>query len=96
MDEKVETIQNHILKGMAGRSIQYLHAGGFHKFRIENDGPTHWLYLSEVVVEDSEPVILVNLINIYHIVDTLTQADSSKWLFLDTNGIREVDENFTK
>lgn len=96
MDEKVEAIKNHVLKGMPGRSIRYQYANGFHKFRIEGERPTHWLYFSEVVVDDSDPVVLINLINIYHIVDTLVQADSSKWLFLQTSGIQEVDENFAK
>ena len=96
MEENIEVIQSHILKGMPDRSIQYQRGGGLHKFTLEGDGPTHWLYFSEEVVDDSDPVILINLINIYHVVDTLNQADSSKWLFLGTNGIREVDDNFAE
>ena len=96
MDEKINAIKNHLLKGMSGINVHYQHANELHKFRIESDGPTHWLYVSEVVVDDSKPIILINLINIYHIINTLIQADNSKWLYLESNGIREVDDNFAK
>ncbi len=98
MDEKIEAIRNHILKGIPDRAIQYKHSGryGLHKFRIEGGEPTHWLYISDEVVDDSEPVVLINLINIYHIVETLSQAEQSKWLYLSSNGIEEVDNNFAE
>ena len=96
MNEKILTVKNHIQKGMPDRNIEYQNAGGLYKFKIKSDGPTHWLYLSEEVVDDSDAVVLINFINIYHIVENLAQADSSKWLFMETQGIREVDENFAK
>jgi DNA-binding protein YbaB len=96
MDEKIEAIQSEILSGMPDRNVQYQNAGGLNKFRMEGQGPTHWLYISEELVEDSESIILINLINIYSIVDTLNKANHSKWLYLETNGVREVDENFAK
>jgi hypothetical protein len=77
MDEKTQAIANQILKGMPMRSMQYQYAGDLHRFRIEGEGPTHWLYVSRELVEDSEPVILINLINIYHVVDTLKKAAKS-------------------
>ena len=96
MNGNIKAIRNHLLKGMPGRNIEYKHANSFHKFKIESDSPSHWLYLSEEVVDDSEPVILINLINIYKIVETLSNAVESKWLYLGSNGIKEVDEDFTK
>ena len=96
MSEKIDAIKNHLLKGMPGRNIEYLEASGFHKFRIEGDGPTHWLYMSEESVGDSESVVLINLLDNYHIVTTLNQSTNSKWLYLSDNGVSEVDENFTK
>ncbi len=96
MVEKTDAIKNHILKGMPRRSIEYLNESGFHKFRIEGDGPTHWLYMSEEIVDDSESVVLINFINIYLVVETFNQSENSKWLYLSVNGVREVDEHFTK
>jgi len=96
MDENARAIQEHILKGMPGRKIQYQRSGGLHKYRIEGNAPTHWLYVSEELVDDSEPVILINIVNDYTIVDTLNKAEKSKWLFLSQDGVREVDENFSK
>ncbi len=96
MDEKAQVIKNQLLNGMPGRNIEYQFSGELHKFRIEGKAPTHWLYVSRELVDDSEPVILLNLVNVYHIVDTLNKADRSKWLFMGHNGIREVDENFAK
>jgi len=96
MDEKAQVIEDKILKGMPGRSIQYQFSGGLHKFRIEGQPHIHWLYVSRELVDDSEPVILVNLMNVYRIVDTLNQANRSKWLFMAGDGIREVDEHFGK
>jgi hypothetical protein len=96
MEEKIEAIESHILKGLPDSHIEYLHAGGLHKFRIQSQNPTHWLYLSDELVEDSEKAVLVNLININHIVDRFSLAPESKWLFLGHDGLREVDENFAK
>lgn len=96
MNEKAQVIKNKLLEGMPGCSIQYQFSGDMHKFRIEGKAPTHWLYVSRNLVDDSEPVILLNLVNVYHIVDTLNKSVKSKWLFMSHNGLREVDENFAK
>ena len=99
MDEKIEAIRAHILEGMPDRAIQYKHSGryGLHKFRIEGGEPTpHWLYVTDQVVDDSEPTVLIDLIDNYHIVETLNQAKQSKWLYLSSNGIEEVDDNFAE
>jgi len=64
MDEKTRAIQYHLLKGMEGSQIQYQHNGGLHKYRIEGNHPNHWLYVAEELVDDSSPVILINIINI--------------------------------
>jgi hypothetical protein len=96
MNENARAIQEQILKGMPGRKIQYQRSDGLHKYRIEGNSPTHWLYVSEELVDDSEPVILINVVNVYKIVDTLNKAEKSRWLYLSRDGIREVDENFSK
>ena len=97
MDEKAVVIKNHLLKGMPGREISFRHSGvgDLYKFRIEGE-PTHWLYLNYELVSDSEPVILVNLINIYRVVELLSGAEMSKWIYLSSEGLREVDEYFAK
>jgi len=96
MNQNIDAIRNHLLSGLTGSSIEYQISSGCHKFRIENSNPTHWLYVSHNIVDDSEPVILINLINIYKIVETFAKAKESKWLYFGSNGIKEVDENFTK
>ena len=96
MNQNIEAIRNHLLRGLVGSSIEYKNSSGCHKFRIESSNPTHWLYISHEVVDDSEPVILINLINIYKIVESFIEANESKWLYLGSTGIKEVDEHFTK
>jgi hypothetical protein len=95
MVERAYAIQNHIRKNMPERQVQYRHGSSVHTFRIEGQ-PTHWLYVSRELIHDSEPVTLINFVNIYHIVETLNAATKSKWLFLSSEGLSEVDENFTK
>lgn len=96
MEEKAQVIKNKLSNGMPGRSIRYQFSGQLYKFRIDGKETTHWLYVSRELMDDSEPVILVNLVNIYHIIEILNKAEESKWLFMDCDGIREVDENFAK
>jgi len=96
MSEKIDDIKDHILEEMPRRSIEHLNENGFHKFRIEGDGPTHWLCMSEEIIDDSESDVLINLINIYRVVKTFNQSENSKWLYLSGNGFREVDKHFTK
>jgi len=96
MSEKIDAIKDHILEEMPRRSIEYLNENGFHKFRIEGDGPTHWLCMGEEIVDDSESDVLINFINIYRVVETFNQSENSKWLYLSGNGFREVDKHFTK
>jgi len=96
MSEKIDAIKDHILERMPRRSIEYLNESGFHKFRIVGDGSTHWLYMGEEIVDDSESVVLINFINIYRVVETFNQSENTKWLYLSGNGVREVDKNFTK
>lgn len=96
MNGKINAIKSQLLKEMPGRNIEYSNANGFHKFRIEGDGPSHWLYMSEETVGDSELAVLINLLSIYDIAMTFNKSTDSKWLFLSDNSVREVDENFTK
>lgn len=96
MDERIETIKDKILEDMPNRKILYQFSNGFHKFRIEGEGPTHWLYVSRELVSDCEPVILLNLVRIYRIAESFNNATDSLWLFWSSDGIQKVDENFTK
>jgi hypothetical protein len=96
MSEKIDAIRNHILKGMPGRNIKHRCNNGFHTFRIEDDGPKYWLYISEETISDFEIVVIINFINSYHIIETFNQSENSKWLYLSDNGVKEVDEYFTK
>ena len=96
MEEKITAIKSQIVRGMPGNSIEYQYSDSLHKFKIRRNETTHWLYVSEEVIEDSPPVVLINYINIYHIADTLNNSENSKWLFLESNGIREVNESFAK
>ncbi len=97
MDEKAVVIQNHLLKGMPGREIKFHHSGvgALYKFRIEGE-PTHWFYVNYELVSDSEPVVLVNLINIYKAVEKLNGATKSMRVLLSREGLRDVDENFAR
>ena len=93
MVERAYAIQNHIQKYMPERQVQYQRGNRAHMFRIDGQ-PTHSLYVSRELMHDSEPVLLINLINIYHIIETLSAATKPKWLLMSNEGLREVDENF--
>lgn len=96
MDEKIEALKSALLRGFPKRKIQYQFANELHKFRIEGEKPTHWLYIDRDFVEDLDKIALVNMLNIYRIVDVFKNASGSKWLFLGSKGVREVDEKFAK
>jgi hypothetical protein len=96
MDEKIKEVKSHIIEEIPGSRIQYQHAGGLHKLRIEGDTPTHWLYLSDEIVDDSNGIELTNLIIKNHVIKTFNKAGNSKWLFLCHGGLQEVDQNFAK
>ena len=98
MNEKVAAIKYQILEGMPEWQVQYKYqfTKDLHMFRVEGKGPTHWLYVSREQIEDCEPIILTNLVNVYHIVDTFSNAATSKRLFMGDATIREVDDSFAK
>jgi len=97
MNKNIQVFKNEILEGLPNKRIQYQFTNDLHKFRIEGEGePTYWLYVNRELEEDCEPIIILNLIRIYHIVDTLNKAVKSKWLYMGPDSMREVDENFAK
>lgn len=96
MDEKIEALKSALLRGFPKRKIQYQFANELHKFRIEGEKPTHWLYISREFVEDSNETFLIKEIYRQKIIDIFKKEVTSKWLFLGSKGVREVDENFAK
>jgi DNA-binding protein YbaB len=96
INAKIEGLKSTFQKDFPDRIIQYQFANELHKFRIEGKKPTHWLYISRELVEDSEIESLIDMLITNQIINTFKNAKKSKWLFLSSSGVREVDERFAK
>ena len=96
MDDKIEAILNKLKSEFSGENVTYQFVNEFHKFRIEEERLTYWLYIDRDFVEDSDKNDLVEMINTYRIIDKFKDSQKSIWLYLYDTGVREVDENFTK
>ena len=97
MNDKIELVLSELRKGFPGQVITYQFDLSVHKFRFENSGFTHWLYISSEFIEDNEKVLILNILTgIYHIVDAFKEAKSSKRLLLTNDGVEEVKEGFIK
>lgn len=91
MDEKIEAVSNKLRRDMPQRTVAYAFTADLHKFRIDGGRHTHWLAISRELVADSSPIILINLLNIYQVVETMNHAAESRRLLLTDNGIQETD-----
>ncbi|MEQ8427622.1 MAG: hypothetical protein RLT87_00740 [Gammaproteobacteria bacterium] len=91
MDDKSEFISNQLKSAFKDGEIEYLFAGDLHKFRINHKGPTHWLIIDQVTMEDHDIDGLQNLIETYHVIDTFMKAEGTYRILLTPNGIKNVE-----
>ena len=96
MEDKIYSIQLFLAKELPERKLIYEFSNEFHKFKLKGKHNTHWLYLPRELVDDEDIDKILESITKYKIVIIFNESSSSKWFFLGSDGLREVDENFTK
>ncbi len=96
MDDKLKSIFNKLKSDFPDKTVKYQFANELHKFRIEEEGATYWLYIYRDYFDDTNETDLITAINTCKIIQTFKNSKKSKWLYLDYKGVHEVDEQFAK
>lgn len=93
MEPKAQALLNELKKVFEG-DVEYRFENELHKFRLECNGPSHWLYVARVFVDDhTAPELLASLSN-WQIPNAFRSSSQSRRLFLGEVGIREVNDSF--
>lgn len=93
LDLKAQALLDELQK-IFENEVKYLFANSLLQFRIEHDGPAHWLYVAEEFVDDHTVVELLASLAYWKIPETFRSSLKSRWIFLGEEGIREVDGTF--
>ena len=95
MNDNINTITHVLKKEFPNRAIQHQCANNLHTFKLDGETAAHWLYLAEELVEQYDMKGVHHLLNLYSAADTLLASPESRWLFLNSTGVHEVDEGFS-
>ena len=87
MKEKIDQIKEFFEDNLPDYNIEYLHSDANHKFRFNHSGPTHWLRLSDEVVEDQSYETIINRFGEFNFLNTLLEAKESKIFGLTNTGL---------
>ena len=90
----IDTITHVLITEFPNRAVQHQFANSLHTFRLDGDSETQWLHVAGELVEQSDMKGVHHLLNIYSDSDALLASPVSKWLFLNSTGVHEVDEQF--
>jgi|GEM_PF-6254434 len=82
MKEKLEAINNELLKSFPNAKIEYRYFDDMHKFRLDFEHHTQWLYLGRETVEDNTIIELLNLLDIYQVIKAFKNNPRSKKILL--------------
>jgi len=93
MDPKAQILRQDLVVGFDNCHVEYQFANELHKFRIEW-GPAHWLYIARIFVDDHTTQELRDALARWKIIPALRGSSESRWLFLGTAGVRDVDDTF--
>ncbi|BAO31031.1 hypothetical protein SUTH_03258 [Sulfuritalea hydrogenivorans sk43H] len=96
MDSKVRILVRKLSDVFADGHVEYRFEAQLHKFRIDHEGPTFWLYISREFAEDHTEEELVTSLVSWNISEAFRSSPKSRWLFLSETGVREVDCEFGK
>lgn len=94
MDKKALSIQNELVRFFPDAQVKYQFANHLHKYRIERIEASCWLYLPKEFLDDHTEAELVKSLARWKVPEILHSSTKSRWLLLNENGVREVDENF--
>ena len=94
MEPKARALFDEIVKIFPEGNVEYRCENELHKYRLERNGPSHWLYVSRTLIDDHTAPELIALLSQWQIFEAFRNSPTSRWLFLSEPGIREVDDNF--
>lgn len=96
MEPKLQALLSSLVAVVPSGQVEYRYENMRHKFRLEHDGRSHWLYIAREFVADHTESELVASLFRWQIPATFLDSESSHWLFLSEAGVREVDDRFGK
>jgi hypothetical protein len=96
MDKKAQALKVWLEKAFPGSVIEYQFPLTVHKFRINTERTAHWLYVSREFVDDNEVDHVIHAAERANVLEAFRASDRPRWIFLGSNGAREVDEDFGK
>ena len=94
MEPKSQAIFDELMKVFPEGNVEYLFGNGLHKFRLEREGPSQWLYVSREFVDDHTAQEIITRFSGFQISEAFRGSPNNLWLFLSEAGVREVDDNF--
>jgi hypothetical protein len=94
MDEKAQALKGWLEKAFPGSVIEYRFPLTLHKFRINTEKTAYWLYISREFVDDNEVDQVIHAAERAKVLEAFRASDKPRWIFLGSNGAKEVDENF--
>ena len=94
MNDNIRTIKHVLQKEFPNRAVQHQFSDNLHTFMLDGETAAHWIYVAGNLVDRSDMKSVHHMLNIYSAADTLLASPESKWLFLNSTGVHEVDESF--
>jgi len=94
VEEKAQEIKTWLEEAFPGSVIEYRFPLTLHKFRINTERTTYWLYVSREFIDDNEASDVIRAAGQAMILETFQASDKPRWIFLGSKGAKEVDENF--
>lgn len=92
MNEKLARIHWLLHRECAGRLARYVATSRYHSFRLEGNGPTHWLHIPRELVSELDAVSLDRLLLHPDCVGRLNEATRPTRLCLLSAGACEVSD----
>jgi hypothetical protein len=96
MEEKAKALKAWLQNAFPDSGIDYQFPLTLHKFRITTKRATYWLYVSREFVDDNQVGHIIQTAERAKILEAFHASSKSRWIFLASTGVQEVDENFGK
>jgi hypothetical protein len=94
MDEKAKALKAWLQSAFPASVIEHQFPLTIHKFRINTEKTTYWLYVSREFVDDNEVRHVIDAAERAKILEAFRTSPKPRWIFLGSTGAKEVDENF--
>ena len=89
MEENVTVVEGILRKGIPNAEHTSRESGEIYSFRIDTENRVSWLYLDRIFLDDNSADVIINLFNVYGIVDALQDEKKPQKLFFD--GVQFVE-----